>query len=157
MDPTRIALLSAVALFLLFVIVKLRFPLFADPAMVDARKKMIDAKKRAREQSGAERARAWRQAADIALEDLGRPNLAASYARRAYRADPDDGESLAVVSRAMIRARRYGALEKLLWRRLAKDPTPERREHLFAELLRLYDGPMRRPSQAKVIRELIEA
>lgn len=150
-------LLVAVVLFVGFLVFKSRLPLVgADPARANARKRIADAKRRARD-SGADRARrarAWRDAAGIALDELRRPNLAASYARRAERADPDDAESVGMLARVLRRATRYRALEKLLWRRLADDKRGDAWDRAFDELLSLYEGPLRRPAQARVLRKL---
>lgn len=158
--PAGWALLAAVALFLGWLLLKSRVSLAGqDPRRAEGRKRLAEAKARARAAKGdaALRARALRDAAIIALEDLGRPNKAASYARRALRADPDDGESIRVVALAMRRAQRYRALEKLLWRRLASGVDSQSEARAFAELLALYEGPMRRPAQAQVLRRLREA
>ncbi|MDH5492794.1 MAG: hypothetical protein OEY14_12645, partial [Myxococcales bacterium] len=118
----------------------------------EGRKRLAEAKARARAAAqGAEKAAALRQAAQIALDSLGRPNLAASFARRALRADPSDDESIHIVALAMRSAQRYRALEKLLWRRLDADGDDQR---AFEELTSLYEGPMRRPEQARVLRRL---
>lgn len=159
-QPTTWALLAALALFVAFLVVKSRIPLTGrDPARVEARKKLLGIKQRAREarDDPKARARAWREAASVALDELGRPNLAAAFARRADRADPEDVASLQVLAEAMRRGRRYRGLEKLLWRRLAEDhASGVRAERAFELLLQLYDGPMRRPHQATVLRTLRE-
>ncbi len=161
MPETEVILpLAALLFFVLFVLVKSQFSLRgADPAMADARRKIAMARQRARAAKGSpkERAAAYREAALIALEELGRPNRAAFYARRADRADPEDPASIRVVARAMVRAKRYPALEKLLWTRLADSaPESERFGATFNEILDLYEGPMRRGAQARVLRRLYE-
>lgn len=154
MSPLAWGLLVAAALFAAFVVFKSRFPLAGrNPAIRDARERLAAAKAKAREarRDPARRAEALREAALIALDELGRPNLAASYARRAARAAPDDPESLHVAALAMRRARRYAALEKLLWRRLDQEIG---QEVSVQELLALYEGPLKRPEQARVLRAL---
>ncbi len=154
MSPLGIGLLVATALFALFVLFKSRYSLAGkDPARREARARFAEAKARAHaaRSDSTLRARALREAALVALEDLGRPNLAASYARRAARAAPEDPESIRVAALAMRRAHRYAALEKLLWRRLDHSVGCE---STFAELLALYEGPLKRPEQARVLRAL---
>ncbi|NOY89987.1 MAG: hypothetical protein GXP55_02170, partial [Deltaproteobacteria bacterium] len=56
-----------------------------------------------------------------------------------------------IAALAMRRAHRYAALEKLLWRRLDRAIGCE---STFAELLSLYEGPLKRPEQARVLRSL---
>ncbi|NOY89986.1 MAG: hypothetical protein GXP55_02165, partial [Deltaproteobacteria bacterium] len=88
MSPLGIGLLAATALFALFVLFKSRYSLAGkDPARRAARVRFGEAKARARvaRDDPAARAEALREAALVALEELGRPNLAASYARRAAR------------------------------------------------------------------------
>ncbi len=158
-QPASWILLVAAGCFLVFLLVKSRIPLVArDPASAHARKRIAEAKHEARaaESDPARRARAWREAATIALEELGRPDLAATFAARAERADPSDPASLATLASAFRGANRFRALEKLLWRRLAAEPDPqsESYERAFQELLDLYEGPLRRKEQAKVLRDL---
>jgi hypothetical protein len=101
------ALLVAVVLFIVFVLVKSRFPLVArGPSSVEGRKRVAELKrevKRAAEAPPAERARVLRRAAAEALEE-GRPQLAASWARRADRVDPGDASTVGLLSRAMRRS-----------------------------------------------------
>jgi hypothetical protein len=154
--PASWVLLAAVILFVLFMLVKLRVPLTGPSERVEAKRRLGDVKQRVRDahDDPQGRARALREAANVALEELGQPNLAASYARRAERADPEDTSAVHVLAVALRRANRYRALEKLLWRRLANAPPGPVYERAFEELLSLYEGPMRRRAQAKVLREL---
>ncbi|MBX3248198.1 MAG: hypothetical protein KF901_13550 [Myxococcales bacterium] len=157
MSPTvRWAVLAAVVLFVAFLVLKSRLAFARTPHAVEGRKKLAACRQRARAASTAsEKAAAWREAATIALDELERPNLAASFARRAERIEPTSDEGLSLLSRTMRRAQRPQALAKLLWRRLAEEPLDSpRADRLMAELLSLYDGPLRRPAKAKVLREL---
>ena len=155
--PAGYALLGALLLFLVFLVVKSRLPLIR--GMTDeqraAKAKIAEAKLAARAAGNdpAARAAAFRKAAAVALEELGRPGLAASFALRAERADPGDGRAVGVLSVALRRQARFGALEKMLWRRLSADPGPAF-ERAFTELLALYDGPMRKPERAAALRRL---
>ncbi len=154
----RILLLSVAGVFVVFLVVKSRLELFRDPALARARRRLAAARTRAKEAKDdpAARAEAYRSAARIALEELGRPALAASLARRAEAADPDDPASVRLLARAMRRADRHRALEKLLWRRLdAQGPRAAGSQAVWNELLALYEGPLRRPAQARVLRALL--
>ncbi len=157
---TAWALLTAVVLFVIFVVLKSRLSLGRDPDTAEARKQLIKAKQRVRAAKGDPdaRAAALREASQIALDDLQRPGLAASFARRADRADPSSSEGLKLLARAMRQSERYRALERLLWRRLAEvELGTSRSGDLFDQLFELYEGPLRRSAQAKVLRTLIEA
>lgn len=151
-------LLGAGLLFVLFLVAKLVVPRrLRGRDTREVRMRIAEAKRRASDHAldRAERAAALRQAAMIALEELRRPSLAASYARRADRLDPSAPEAIALLSAALRRASRFRALERLLWRRVADggetDPTAER---ALQELLSLYDGPLRQPEVARALRRL---
>jgi len=159
-DSTGIALAIAGGLFLLYVLVKLRISLVpATPAARAAQQRIQDAKARARKPgvTSQERAEAWRDAALAALEGLKRPNLAASYARRAERACPEDAAAVRVLSLSMREAGRLRALERLLWRRLAEEGDGTMRaahNRVYEELIQLYDGPLKCPERAVVLRRM---
>lgn len=146
--------LAAVLLFVTFLLAKSRISFDRDPNRIEGRRKLVEAKARARDARGdpLRRAQAFREASRIALEELSQPNLAASFARRAMKADPHDLESVQAVAAAMLSARRYRALEKLLWRRLDEEGFEG---EVFERLIELYEGPMRRPEQARVLRALL--
>lgn len=154
----RLALLGVVVLFVVFLGVK---SLLAarDPGTKDAREALTRAKKSAREAQGAsQRAEAWREAARVALDELERPGVAAVYARRAERDDPTHEDVLPLLAQTMRSARRHQALSKLLWRRLSEERLEsERADRLMRELLALYEGPLRRAAQARVLRTLWES
>jgi hypothetical protein len=121
------------------------------------RRRMTEARKRASDRSlGArERASALREAAGIALEELGRPGLAASYARRAERLDPESTEVVGLLALTMRRASRLSALERLLWRRVAEgQPESAPAQRAVQELIALYDGPLKRPEVGEALRRL---
>jgi len=156
-DSTGIALAIAGALFLTYVLLRLRVSFApASPEARAARQRIEAAKERARKagSTGRQRADAWRDAALAALEGLKRPNLAASYARRAERADPDDSDAVRVLSLSLREAGRLRALERLLWRRLAQEGHGPAHVRAYDELIALYDGPMRRPERAVVLRRM---
>lgn len=153
----RWALLAAVLFFVAFLVVRSRIAIFRDPELASARKRLGAAKQRARQakEDPSARAAAYREAATIALDELGRTGLAASYARRADRAHPEGKHSLQLLARAMSRGQRHRALEKLLWRRLDDtDLESERAQAIVEELVRLYEGPLRRRATASVLRRL---
>jgi hypothetical protein len=125
---------------------------------LEVKRRIADAKRRARIRGAepSESAAAWREAALAALEGLNRPSLAASYARRAERLDPDDEEAIGLHALALRRAARYRALERFLWRRIADHPdqTGAGYRCTFDELIRLYEGPLRRPEMARALLRL---
>jgi len=155
--PAGWGLVAAVVLFAAFLVVKSLVSLRPeDPARARARRRIAEAKRRARG-AGADRrarARAWLVAADIALEELDNPGLAASYARRAGRADPEDPAPVSLVARALRKSRRLRTLERFLWRRLQVTGSGPAYEHAFDELLHLYEGPLRRPERAAALRSM---
>jgi len=103
----------------------------------------------------AEKAAAYREAAEIALRSLERPNLAASLARRADRLSPETHEGLGVLVEAMGQAQRLRGLERLLWRKLREvEPGSPRHRKIFGELLALYGGPLKDPDRAEALRRL---
>ena len=77
---------------------------------------------------------------------------------RAERLDPNDVEAVGMLAVSLRRAARYRALERFLWRRLAGGPEPDRAgyERAFSELLKLYEGPLRRPETAEGLRRMRE-
>jgi len=155
--PASIALVSAGLLFVVFMLVKLLRPPVALEEARQARRTIAAAKKRARDRAlpAAERAAALREAALAALDGLSRPGLAASYARRAERLDPEDALAIGLRADALRRASRYRALERMLWRRLAADvPESPALTRAHDELLALYEGPLRRPEIAQALRKL---
>jgi hypothetical protein len=155
-----VGLVIAGVLFVAFLLGKLLLPRSGQQdgsELKAARKRVADARRRARDRKlpKPERAAALREAAEVALEGLGRPGLAASYARRAERLDPSAPESLGLLAASLRRVSRYRALERFLWRHVAAgqvgSPSVER---AFDELLSLYEGPMRRPEMAEGLRRL---
>lgn len=162
MDPTtRAWLIAGTALvFIVFLVVKAVFdPMPRGPGVREARRRLSEARKRARakELSSHERSAAWCAAARLALEDLGSPRAAARLAQKALRADPASLDAQALLSRALHSAGRLRTLERALWVELdlargirANDAY----ERAFAELLSLYEGPLRRPERARVLRAL---
>lgn len=158
-EPTSIVLVLVGFIFVLFLIFKLFRPSFhRQSEKQEIRRRITEAKSRARskDMDAIKRASAWREAAWMALEGLKRPSLAASYARRAERLDPDDEEAIGLLAVSLRRAVRYRALERFLWRHLAKNIDEESVgfKRAFEELIQLYEGPFHRPEMAKVLRRL---
>ena len=151
-------LLAAGVLFVVFLLFKL-LPVSGRTAGAasDSRRRIVEAQKRARDRSltTSERAAALRDAAMIALEELRRPGLAASYARRAERLDPESTESVGLLSLSLRRAARHRALERILWRRLAEGaPTSAASQRALHELMALYEGPLKRPEVSEALRRI---
>lgn len=153
-------LVAAGLLFSVFVVVKLLRPRVPrDGRWQQARQRIAEAKLRASDRSaaGPERAAALREAASVALEELKRPGLAASYARRAERLDPASADSVGIVALALRRGARYRALERFLWRKLAEGPqlgAEAAHDRLLTELVALYEGPLGRPEVAAALRRM---
>jgi hypothetical protein len=157
-DPASWAMVSVTTFFVAFLVWKVRHAAAPPaPEALLARSRFKAARGRI-EEAGRDRvarADALREAALVALEELKRPQLAARLARRADRLAPESEDSVATVVRAMRAAGRFPALERLLWRKLdAAASGSERYEQVFAALLDLYDGPLRRPHQASALRRL---
>jgi hypothetical protein len=148
--------LAAVVLFAAFLLLKSRVSLLPrDPAIAEARRRIREAKKGARKAAGddAARVRALLDAARIARDDLESPRLAASYALRAARVDPDHVTAITLMAASFREAGRYRAAEKFLWRRL-DGPKGPGYDAAFEELLSLYDGPMHERERAQALRSM---
>ena len=149
---------TIVVIFAVFILIKSRIPLSGRrPEEREARDRLKAIRKQIAKAKGDKRARSelWREAALIALEQLERPYRAALYARRADKLAPDDEENLSVVVRAFRRARRFRALERLLWRRMDQlEGNTQAQERVLHHIIALYNGPLRRPAQARVIEKL---
>jgi hypothetical protein len=119
------------------------------------REQIAAAKRRGsdRTSSPADRAAAMREAALLTLNELHHPSLAASYARRAERLDPQNAESVGLLATSLRRAARFVALERLLWRHLAEGvPHGPSYARALEELIALYAGPLKRPEIASALR-----
>lgn len=126
----------------------------ADNAKARRRYRELRAASRA-EENPKIKASLYLEAARCALRELERPNLAASLARRSERLDPSSDEALPLLVEAMLSARRHHALERLLLRRLDRLRQDELSYRpTFDALLALYEGPLRLPEKAKLLRRL---
>jgi hypothetical protein len=151
----RSVLLGAGVLFALFLLLKMLRPATRrSPTQRQAAERLAALKQQATDpaRSPAERAATLRSAAGIALDELGRPGLAASYARRADRLDPDQADTVGLLALALRRQARFAALERLLWRKLGEASAPSVMQRVREELVGLYDGPLRRPEVAAAFR-----
>jgi hypothetical protein len=156
-DAQSLLLLVGGAGFLAYLVLNMLSALGGrDDGFRKAQSRLLDAKRRAgdRSLSNAERAAALRDGASAALEGMRRPGLAAALARRAERLDPGNLETVGLMALALRRAARYSALERFLWKRLAEldGPNADGYRGTFDELVALYDGPLRRPETARVLR-----
>jgi hypothetical protein len=153
-----LALVLAGIAFVVFLLAKLLLPRGVSRSGRRAeQRRLMEAQGRARDHAlpVADRAAALRDAAAIALDELRRPGLAASYARRAERLDPRDGEAVGLLASALRQAARFRALERLLWRRLGEgEPSDAGHERALRELISLYEGPLKRPEIATGLRKL---
>lgn len=103
--------------------------------------------------SKEERSRAFLTAGKTALDELGRPRLAARYAEWAHRLTPGDDAVVALLVASMRASKRYHALERLLWVSLDASATPETSPARTA-LEALYEKELGRPERARAIRKL---
>lgn len=103
--------------------------------------------------SAEERARALRDAAKIALEELRRPRLAARYTEWSQKLVPGDEAVVPLAVAAFGAARRFAALERLLWSTLAASKDARHSPALGA-LETLYEKSLRRPERAAALRAL---
>ena len=162
----RLMLLAGGVLFALFLLAKLLRPMetrrrFAaalharrTPAQREAAQRLAALKERARapDLPASERAALLRSAAGLALDELRRPGLAASFARRADRLDPTQPDALGLLALALRKQARFAALERMLWRKLADAAAPAVVQRAREELERLYEGPLKRPEVAAALR-----
>ncbi len=100
--------------------------------------------------AASERALAYVEAGReaLALQDR---RSAARFARRAHGLDPAEPDVIALVIEAMWAARRYGALERALWASLDRARSEAGFERARRGLVRLYEGPLRRPERGRVL------
>jgi hypothetical protein len=155
-DPQDLLLLVGGAGFAVFLLLKVLTALGRDGTFRETRRRVLEAKKRGSDRSlpASQRAAALREAANAALEGLGRPALAAALARRAERLDPSNPDVTSLLALALRRGARYSALERCLWRQLADsgDDTEAKYAKAFDELVALYEGPLQRPETARALR-----
>ncbi len=157
-DPQSLVLLGACCAFLVYLLAKVLTPkLEGDERFHAALRRIEDAKRRARDRSASteDRAAALREAAVTALEGLRRPELAASYARRAERLHPRGADTMGLLLAALRKSSKFRALERMLWRQLADLAAgTDGYERAYRELVALYEGPLARPEMAQVLRAL---
>jgi hypothetical protein len=156
--PWNVPLVSASAIFVLFLLWKLRPQMGG--AQGDRVKALRAAKARAvAAKSDEERAQALCEAGDLAAAGMAGSESAIGYYLRAMRASPRSAE---IVTRAATGLeRRPRALESLLWRRLGAEPWTGEGEAAarvaLGELARLYAGPLRSAARARALENALKA
>ena len=160
-EARSLLLVLAGVAFVAFVLFKPRLARRArTPAAASARKAIAVAQQRAREASAgpAARAAALREAASLALNELKQPGLAASFARRAEKLDPENTATFGLLASSLRSASRFRALERMLWRRLGSgDPAAEDYQRALEELIALYGGPLKRTEIAVALQHFRSA
>lgn len=154
MTTVNAALLAAALLFVLFVVAQALLPaLIGRGKLGEANVRLSSTIARATGNADlAERAAGLREASTLALTELRRPRLAVRYALWALEAAPGDPANVPVLAAAMMRAKRLRALERHLWELM--DEHPAVLAAAYDALLELYDGPMKTPERARVLRAL---
>ena len=102
-----------------------------------------------------DRARAFVLAGKEALSGLTKPSLAARYAKYAHDLAPADDAVTAFMIEAMHASKRWVHLERGLWQTLdaARDAADGPSfAHAHKALIELYEGPLKRPERARVLR-----
>lgn len=157
-DATRsLLLVLAGVAFAAFVLFKPRFRRARGPDAAAARKAIAAAKQRsrARDASPSARAAALREAASLALNELSQPGLAASFARRAEKLEPQNAATFGLLASSLRSASRFRALERMLWRRLGSADSDEGdHQRALEELITLYQGPLKRAEIATALQRL---
>lgn len=153
----REALAAVAALFLGFLLVKLR-PVSRSRAALSA--EVSAARSRARTAATPRlRAEALCEAGEVSAKQGRRFTAAAGYFLRAMKADPTSAEIVERAANALQR-RRPGLLEKLLWRRLAAVPWDDAHRaaarSLSLALGRVYERGLRDKARAEVLRRLAQ-
>lgn len=161
MTTINAALLAAALLFVLFIIAQALLPALMRRGGARAASAGVEAAlARAKDASrpAEERAAAYREAAGLALDELRRPRLAVRLSQEADALAPAEPATIELVARAMTRARDLRGLERHLWSALdartgapAGDPAYDA---ALDALLALYEGPMKAPERARVLRAL---
>jgi hypothetical protein len=157
MNTVNALLLAAACLFVLFVLSQAVLPAVmrrGPRREVQARLTSAVTSGTNASRSASDRAASFREAADIALRDLKKPRLALRYARWAHDADPSDAANIELLAKAMMRAGRHRALERHLWRSLDAHADEASFNAAFTALLALYNGPMKAPERARVLRAI---
>jgi hypothetical protein len=159
MQDWHIPLIVAAAVFLAFILWKMRPAVFALPSGKH-RAKLRDAQKRIEAaKDDASRAAALCDAAEAAATQPGGVTSATGYYLRAMRTDPRSPD---IVDRAAAGlSRRPRALESLLWRRLGAEPwSGEGRaaaQAALRHLATLYDGPLQNAARARALENALAA
>jgi hypothetical protein len=156
MSLTNAALLAAALLFVLFIVAQALLPALVRRS-ARARSAAFDAALGRSEEAArpaADRAAALREAATLAVDELRRPHLAVRLLLRAEELAPGHPGTIALVARAMTRARQLRALERWLWKALDAHVGAPGEGAALDALLALYEGPLGAPERARAIRRL---
>ncbi|UJR82223.1 hypothetical protein [Sandaracinus amylolyticus] len=157
MTTINAALLAAALLFVLFIVAQALLPAIlrrrGDRA---ANTKVDEAILRGNDTARAvsERADAFREAATIALDELRRPRLALRLLASGESIAPGEPATIALVERAMMRAKDLEGLERYLWQTMDAHPGSPAHTRALDALLALYEGPMKTPERARVLRAM---
>lgn len=152
-EAPQYLLIGGAVIFLGFVALQVMWPLSGSRSeRKAARTKLSAAVSRGTDEKrpASERSTALVEAGRIALEELKRPRLAARHAEWAHRIAPTSPAVIELLIDALPRARRLHALERLLWSSADAEGTED--DHARRALIRLYEGPMKRPERARALR-----
>jgi hypothetical protein len=158
LPPWMMPLLAALAILLVaLVIVQGLLPVLRrPPGAPQARARLSAAVARGSDTSkpAEERARAFVDAGKEARDALHRPRLAARYAHHAHALAPGDPDVVGFVITTMRAAKRHVGLERALWVSLDRAADDATFETARAALATLYEGPLKRPERARVLKGL---
>src|SRR5512140_218976 len=154
----NLPLVVTAGVFVLFLLYRLR-PVIPGGKRAGAAA-LRDAKKRIEEaKDDAARALALADAGDACARSVGRTTGAVGYYLRAMRTNPASAELVERAAQAFVR--RPHALESLLWRRLGAEAWGGEREAAaraaLAQLVRLYDGPLKNRVRARALENALAA
>jgi hypothetical protein len=155
-DVASIGLVVVASLLVLVIVLSAVLPRFAGGSVKRAsRRRMSEAVTDGSDpkRSPAERAASLVKAGRTALVELHNARLAARYAEWAHKLAPVDVDVIALVIDALSAARRFHALERLLWLSLDGVADPKTSPALPA-LTALYEGGLRRPERARALTKL---
>ena len=90
----------------------------------------------------------WMRSAQIEDQELGLVDEAAAGYVRVLSLDPADGEALDALEALFVRTQRWTDLIGVIERRIEQTADPARREALYVQMARIYDGELGRPDDA---------
>lgn len=157
MTTTNAALLAAALLFVLFIVAQALLPALMRRRGTREASAGVDAailRGNDAARPAAERTAALREAAALALDELRRPRLAIRLLTSAEAITPSEPATVELVVRAMTRARDLRGLERYLWSTLDAHPGTRGYDTALDALLALYEGPLKAPERARVLRAM---